>query len=83
MFSNADAVGLPELDGRVGHHGAQGCRLGCDMKGRHKPSSGHYCAAHLCPNHYPVDDCRDPSTEEYARRFQEQRSGFDALIVAL
>ena len=50
ILATADALGLTELDGRVGHHGAQGCRLGCDMKGRHKPSSGHYCAAHLRPN---------------------------------
>jgi hypothetical protein len=41
---------LIELDGCVGHHGAQVCRVGYDMKGRHKPSSGHYSAAHLRPN---------------------------------
>ncbi|KIK07040.1 hypothetical protein K443DRAFT_25755, partial [Laccaria amethystina LaAM-08-1] len=39
ILNTANAVALTELDGRVGHHGAQGCRLGCDMKGRHKPSS--------------------------------------------
>ena len=46
----ADAVGLTELDGRVGHHGAQGCRIGCEMTGMHKPNSGHYYAVHLSPN---------------------------------
>ncbi len=46
----ADAVGLVELDGRVGHHGAQGCRIGCKMTGMHKPNSGHYCAVHLSPS---------------------------------
>ncbi|KAM6492149.1 hypothetical protein JOM56_011873, partial [Amanita muscaria] len=69
ILATADAVGLTELDGRVGHHGAQGCRMGCDMKGRHKPSSGHYCAAHLRPNgsdqaansnHPDYDFSRDP-----------------------
>jgi hypothetical protein len=45
----ADAVGLTELDGRVGHHGAQGCRIGCEMTGMHKPNSGHYYAVHLTP----------------------------------
>ena len=60
VFGTADAVGLPELDGRVGHHGAFGCRMGCPMKGRHKPGSGHYCAAHLCPNDYSVEDCKHP-----------------------
>ncbi|CAA7263667.1 unnamed protein product [Cyclocybe aegerita] len=50
ILGTADAVALTEFDGRVGHHGAQGCRLSCDMKGPHKPSSGHYFAAHLRPN---------------------------------
>ncbi|KAF8156022.1 hypothetical protein B0H34DRAFT_621141, partial [Crassisporium funariophilum] len=39
LLTEADALGLVEVDGRVGHHGAQGCRIGCPMKGRHKPSS--------------------------------------------
>ena len=43
----ADAVGLTELDGRVGHHGAQGCQIGCEMTGMHKPNSGHYYVVHL------------------------------------
>ncbi|KAG6848669.1 hypothetical protein H0H93_015004 [Arthromyces matolae] len=59
----ADAVGMTELDGRVGHHGAQGCRLGCKMKGRHKPGSGHYFAAHLQPNNYTVADCNHPDID--------------------
>jgi hypothetical protein len=57
LLDLADAIALAELDGRVGHHGAQGCRLGCDMKGRHKPSSGHYHAVHLRPNGVNADDC--------------------------
>lgn len=60
ILGTADAVGLTELDGRVGHHGAHGCRLGCDMKGRHKPNSGHYFAAHLCPNHSTAEDSNYP-----------------------
>ena len=42
MFSlaTADVLGLTEIDGHVGHHGAMGCRLGCPMKGRHKPNAG-------------------------------------------
>ena len=47
----ADVIGLTELDGRVGDHGAQGCRIGCEMTGMHnKPGSGHYYAVHLSPN---------------------------------
>ena len=32
ILAGADAVGLTELDGRVGHHGAHGCRIGCGMQ---------------------------------------------------
>ncbi|KAF5368205.1 hypothetical protein D9757_011314 [Collybiopsis confluens] len=49
LLTLADAVGIVEIDGRVTHHGALGCRLGCKMKGRHKPNSGHYYAAHAKP----------------------------------
>ncbi|KAF5370373.1 hypothetical protein D9758_006949 [Tetrapyrgos nigripes] len=56
-FMLADALGLAEVDGRVGHHGAQACRLSCPMKGRHKPNSGHYYTAHLKPLNNPVRDC--------------------------
>ncbi|EAU90253.2 hypothetical protein CC1G_11577 [Coprinopsis cinerea okayama7 len=56
ITGTADAKALVELDGRVGHHGAHGCRVGCEMKGRHK-GSGHYYAAHLRPNNYNVEGC--------------------------
>ncbi|KAF8989522.1 hypothetical protein BDZ89DRAFT_1152279 [Hymenopellis radicata] len=57
LFGLADAVGLPEVDGRVGHHGARGCRLGCPMKGRHKAGTGHYHPVHLQPENYDVAAC--------------------------
>ncbi|KAG2021266.1 hypothetical protein CC2G_006520 [Coprinopsis cinerea AmutBmut pab1-1] len=60
VFGTADTVGLVELDGRVGHQGAKGCRLGCPMKGRHKPNVGVYNPAHLKPNDYTVDGCDHP-----------------------
>jgi hypothetical protein len=60
ILGTADAVGLTELDGRVGHHGAEGCRISCNMKGRHKPNSGHYFAAHLRPNYSTADDSNHP-----------------------
>jgi hypothetical protein len=62
-LSTADAVGMTETDGRVGHHGAHGCRLGCPMKGRHKPNTGHYFAVHLKPNNYTVGDCNHPDID--------------------
>lgn len=42
ILGMADALCLRDLDGRVGHHGAHGCRLGCPFKGRHKANQGHY-----------------------------------------
>lgn len=60
ITATADAVGLVELDGRVGHHGAQGCRIGCSWKGRHKPGAGHYYTPHLRPNEYLVEGCTHP-----------------------
>ena len=60
LFATSDAPGLVEVDGRVGHHGTHGCRKGCPMKGRHKPSSGHYYAAHLQPNNCDIEDCNHP-----------------------
>jgi hypothetical protein len=62
-LATADALGMTEIDGRVGHHGAHGCRLGCPMKGRHKPHTGHYFAVHLKPNNYTVPDCNHPDID--------------------
>jgi hypothetical protein len=62
-LATADALGLVEIDGRVGHHGAQGCRLGCDMKGRRKPGTGHYYAAHLKPNENVIEDSNHPDID--------------------
>jgi len=62
-FHHISAIQREELDGRVGHHGAQGCRLWCSMKGRHKPSSGHYYAIHLRPNGYMIAGCDHPDVD--------------------
>lgn len=45
----ADAVGMAELTGSVGHHGRKGCRLLCDFAGRNKKGGSHYYPALLCP----------------------------------
>ena len=62
-LSTADALGATKTDRRVGHHGAHGCHLGCPMKGRHKPNTGHYFAVHLKPNNYIVNDCNHPDID--------------------
>ncbi|KAJ3917339.1 hypothetical protein F5877DRAFT_91280 [Lentinula edodes] len=50
LLAMADAVGLVDLDGRATHHCVHACRIGCPMKGRHKPGTPHYNQVHLRPN---------------------------------
>ncbi|RXW17283.1 hypothetical protein EST38_g8570 [Candolleomyces aberdarensis] len=83
ILATADAVGLVDVDGRVGHHGAQGCRVGCPMKGRHKPGSGHYYAAHLKPatatvvtcdhGDYDFNNIARPSPDQYRSDLEKVR----------
>lgn len=83
LCATADAPGLTEIDGRVGHHGAQGCRKGCEMKGRHKPSSGHYFAAHLKPNNFTVDDCNHPDFDFHNFTFQPSPETYHTNIMKI
>lgn len=53
-FATADSPGMCYLNGGVGHKGAQGCRLSCPQKGRHKPGSSAYYPAALKPDNYSV-----------------------------
>ena len=47
----ADAVGMAELSGSVGHHGKKGCRLLCGLFGWNKPGGPHYYPALLQLEH--------------------------------
>ena len=49
FFVTADAVGIADVSGSAGHHARCGCRLMCDLPGRHKPGTGHYYPALLKP----------------------------------
>lgn len=49
-LATADAVAMATLNGSVGHHGGQGCRRFCGLKGRHKPGCPHYYPAALRPD---------------------------------
>jgi hypothetical protein len=53
----ADAPGMATVNGLVGHTGARGCRLLCDLIGRRKPGSGTYYPALLRPANYTVRGC--------------------------
>ncbi|KAJ8089752.1 hypothetical protein PM082_018328 [Marasmius tenuissimus] len=58
LFALADTVAMTDMSKSVGHHGRNGCRLLCNMPGRHKPGVGTY---------YPVAAL---TVEEYQRRLQ-------------
>ncbi|PCH33287.1 hypothetical protein WOLCODRAFT_62295, partial [Wolfiporia cocos MD-104 SS10] len=63
LLATADSVGMTYLNGLVGHSGAQGCRIYCPLKGRHKPGSGYYYPACLKPDNYNVANCSHEDIE--------------------
>jgi len=80
-FGTADMVGMAELNGWVGHHGRNGCRVLCSMPGRHKPGAGTYYPAMLRPHGDPsalppgsahpdvsINSITTPSPAEYNER---------------
>ena len=56
-LGTADGPGLTYLNGLVGHHGKNGCRIYCSITGRHKPGVAHYYPALLKPDNYHVQGC--------------------------
>ncbi|KAJ3545130.1 hypothetical protein NMY22_g2553 [Coprinellus aureogranulatus] len=70
FVQTADAPAMVYMDGRVGHHGAHGCRLGCSMKGRHDKGTGFYYAVHLKPNNYTVKGCDHPDIDLRQAKFE-------------
>ena len=56
-FATADSPGMTHLSGLVGHQGKLGCRLYCEMQGRHKPGGTHYFPAARKPLNYTVTGC--------------------------
>ena len=84
-LGTADALALAEIDGRVGHTGARGCRNSCPLKGQHL-GSGTYYPVHTVPhdpaNLGPIDTSKDfdirnkdmlqmcPDAERYNRGLQ-------------
>ncbi|KAG2755621.1 hypothetical protein P692DRAFT_20869003 [Suillus brevipes Sb2] len=62
-LGTADGPGLAYLNGLVGHHGKNGCRLYCGLKGRHKHDASHYYPVLLKPDDYHVLDCDHPDID--------------------
>ncbi|TFK59283.1 hypothetical protein BDN72DRAFT_780950 [Pluteus cervinus] len=61
--AGADTVGLPTLDGRVGHSGRYSCRIYCGFPGRHKPGVGVYYPVALKPNNSTVQNSDHPDLD--------------------
>jgi hypothetical protein len=62
-LATADGPGMAYLNGLVGHHGKNGCRLFCTLPGRHKEGGTHYYPALLKPNNYSVEGCDHPDID--------------------
>lgn len=61
----ADGPGMVYLNGLVGYHGKNGCRLYCGITGRHKPGGSHYYPALLKPHNYQVEGCDHGDIDPY------------------
>ncbi|KLO11181.1 hypothetical protein SCHPADRAFT_831526, partial [Schizopora paradoxa] len=59
----ADRVGMPDINGMAGHQATYGCRVNCDVKGRHKEGANNYYPAHYKPDNYEVEGCNHPSVK--------------------
>jgi hypothetical protein len=59
-LATADGPGMTYLNGLVGHHGKNGCRLYCTLHGRHKIRGTHYYPALLKPDNYSIAGCDHP-----------------------
>jgi hypothetical protein len=56
-FDTADSVAMASISGMVGHHGKLGCRLYCNLSGRHRTGDPHYYPVMLKPINYNVRGC--------------------------
>ena len=64
-LATADGPGMAYLNGLVGHHGKNGCRLFCTVPGRHKQGGTHYYPALLKPVDYDVEGSDHPDIDVY------------------
>ena len=64
-LATADGPGMTYLNGLVGHHGKNGCRLFCSLPGRHKAGGSHYYPALLKPNNFSVVGSDHPDIDIY------------------
>ena len=65
VFGTADSIGIVQLNGQTGHHGAYGCRMYCAVKGRRKEGGKHYYPALLKPTDYDIPGCNHGDVDVY------------------
>jgi hypothetical protein len=59
-LGTADGPGMTYLNGLVGHHGKNGCRLFCSLPGRRKRGKSQYYPALSKPTNYSVEGSDHP-----------------------
>jgi len=62
-LGTADGPGLAYLNGLVGHHGKNGCRLYCGLQGRHNEGAPHYYPALKKPLDFDVRGSNHPDVD--------------------
>jgi hypothetical protein len=80
-LATADGPGMTQLNGLVGHHGKNGCRLFCSLPGRRKAGKPHYYPALLKPINYSVAGSDHPDIDindlpSMSREVYEQKLEF-------
>ena len=64
-LATVDGPGMVYLNGLVGYHSKNGCRLYCGVTGRHKPGGAHYYPILLKPHNYDVEGCDHNDIDPY------------------
>ncbi|KAF9444050.1 hypothetical protein P691DRAFT_763731 [Macrolepiota fuliginosa MF-IS2] len=82
-LASADAPGMAQISGYVGHNGAKGCRKMCKLPGCRKDKKGTYYPLCQKPENYSVDNCShgDISLHTWPVQFLQHQYNEDVLAV--
>lgn len=84
-LGTGDGPGSAQVSGLVPHNGARGCRLRCNVIGRHKPTLPTYYPALLKPYDYNVAGCDHPDVPASSVAVctsEDYRKGLNRLLAA-
>lgn len=70
--AGADRVALAPISGSAGHTAKFGCRVFCDVPGRHKPGKAVYYPTFLKPNNYSLTVSDHPDLNYYGAQMRPQ-----------